>query len=56
MYMQAMDVTGVVGFAKDFGTCKTLDDSQTDDTFELLKSGRPAGTLYHICDMPKACT
>ena len=36
----AMDVTGLVGFNKDFGTCKILDDEETDETFEILKAGQ----------------
>lgn len=34
-----MDVTGLVGFAKDFGTTESFDDEATDETFEVLKAG-----------------
>jgi hypothetical protein len=37
----SMDVTGLVGFAKDFGTCRTFNDSKTDEVFEVLKAGAP---------------
>lgn len=36
----AMDVTGLVGFAKDFGTCRTFDDADTDELFDILRAGR----------------
>lgn len=36
----AMDVTGLVGFAKDFGTCKTFNDASTDEIFDLLREGK----------------
>ena len=36
----AMDVTGLVGFAKDFGTCKAFNDAGTDEIFDLLREGK----------------
>ena len=35
----SMDVTGLVGFAKDFGTCRTFDDAKTDELFDILRAG-----------------
>ena len=35
----AMDITGVVGFAKDFETSKVLSDSATDGLFDVLRDG-----------------
>ena len=35
----AMDITGVVGFAKDFETSKVLADTATDGLFEVLRDG-----------------
>lgn len=35
----AMDITGVVGFAKDFGTSRVLADTATDGLFEVLRDG-----------------
>lgn len=35
----ALDVTGLVGFAKDYMTCSTFDDARTDDLLEVLKKG-----------------
>ena len=35
----SMDVTGLVGFAKDFGTCRTFDDASTDELFDILRAG-----------------
>ena len=35
----AMDVTGLVGFAKDYETCSTFDDACTDDLFDILRKG-----------------
>ena len=34
-----MDITGVVGFAKDFETSKVLSDSATDGPFDVLRDG-----------------
>ena len=34
-----MDITGVVGFAKDFETSKVLSDSATDSLFDVLRDG-----------------
>jgi len=34
-----MDITGVVGFAKDFGTSRVLADDATDGLFETLRDG-----------------
>lgn len=40
MYMRfAMDITGVVGFAKDFGVTASLADSDTDSLFDVLRDG-----------------
>jgi len=40
MYMRfAMDITGVVGFAKDFGTTASLADASTDSLFDVLRDG-----------------
>lgn len=40
MFMRyAMDVTGLVGFAKDFKVTCTLSDSKTDSLFENLRTG-----------------
>lgn len=40
MYMRfAMDITGVVGFAKDFGVTKSLTDTATDSLFDVLRDG-----------------
>lgn len=35
----SMDVTGLVGFAKDFGTCRSFDDADTDELFDILRAG-----------------
>ena len=35
----AMDITGVVGFAKDFETSKVLSDSATEGLFDVLRDG-----------------
>jgi hypothetical protein len=34
-----MDVTGLVGFAKDYQTCVNIYDAKTDDFFEVLRTG-----------------
>ena len=34
-----MDITGVVGFAKDFGTTGALADAETDSLFDTLRDG-----------------
>jgi fatty acid synthase len=40
MFMRyAMDITGVVGFAKDFGTTGALVDAETDSLFDTLRDG-----------------
>lgn len=33
-----MDITGLVGFSKDFATCHSFDDAQTDELFDILRS------------------
>lgn len=33
----AMDVTGLVGFGKDYKTCRTFNDADTDDLFDILR-------------------
>ena len=33
----SLDVTGLVGFAKDFQTCDTFMDAGTDELFEIIK-------------------
>lgn len=34
----AMDITGLVGFAKDFGSCKAFNDTDTDELFNILRA------------------
>lgn len=34
----ALDITGLVGFAKDFGTTRSFSDSGTDELFFILQS------------------
>ncbi len=42
----ALDVTGMVGFAKDFRTCASFKDSGTDELFTIIqKSGCPGPSL-----------
>ena len=38
----SLDVTGVVGFAKDFQTCDTFMDVGTDELFEIIKASEPS--------------
>ena len=53
----AMDVTGIVGFAKDFKTTEALDDPATDETFETLKAGICAhSTVHALLAAAMACT
>lgn len=33
----AMDVTGLVGFGKDYKTCHTFNDAGTDELFDILR-------------------
>ena len=33
----SLDVTGLVGFAKDFQTCDTFKDAGTDELFGIIK-------------------
>lgn len=33
----AMDVTGLVGFGKDYKTCWSFDDAGTDKLFDILR-------------------
>ena len=33
----ALDVTGLVGFGKDYQTCKNFGDAATDDLFDVLR-------------------
>ena len=33
----SLDVTGLVGFAKDFQTCDTFMDAGTDELFDIIK-------------------
>jgi hypothetical protein len=35
----AMDVTGLVGFGKDFRVTGSVDDHKTDELFEVLRTG-----------------
>lgn len=45
----AMDVTGLVGFAKDFATCRTFDDAETDELFDILRGGElPVAFLIRV--------
>jgi len=39
MMRYTMDVTGLVGFAKDYQCCVHMDDAKTDDFFDVLRSG-----------------
>lgn len=39
----AMDVTGLVGFGKDYKTCSTFDDAHTDGLFDILRQCKPTG-------------
>ena len=36
---QILVLTGLVGFAKDFKTCATLDDADTNQLFDVLRAG-----------------
>ena len=46
----SMDVTGLVGFAKDFGTCRTFDDAKTDELFDILRAGAwPCSCVWTPC-------
>ena len=35
----SLDVTGLVGFAKDFETCASFSDSGTDELFTIIQKG-----------------
>ena len=37
----ALDITGLVGFAKDFETCNTFKDADTDELFNIVKISKP---------------
>ena len=39
----ALDITGLVGFAKDFETCNTFKDADTDELFNIVKISEPPG-------------
>jgi hypothetical protein len=42
----AMDVTGLVGFAKDFKVTGSMDDHKTDELFEVLRTGAAHACLH----------
>lgn len=41
----ALDITGLVGFAKDFETCNTFKDADTDELFNIIKISEPPRSL-----------
>ena len=49
----SMDVTGIVGFAKDFRTTCSFHDEKTNATIENLKSGRSCD--LHTAGLLTAC-
>jgi hypothetical protein len=44
----AMDVTGLVGFAKDFGTTRTFSDTGTDELFTLIQRSGPLSCFNEL--------
>ena len=53
----ALDVTGMVGFAKDFQTCASFQDSGTDELFTIIQKsgchGKPCLVMYSL--VPTCC-
>ena len=51
----SMDVTGIVGFNKDFQTTNNFHDAETDATIENLKAGQHPCCLAHsLCAVHEA--
>ena len=44
----ALDVTGLVGFAKDFQTCASFKDSGTDELFTIIQKSGSQGQPIHL--------